>query len=232
MRGVLMAARGNDSAGGEVEGSSYVHRATEQSARSSADATRVEAATLRRARDGHPYSWEEFVVHYGRHAAWQMWDAAPEVAAAGAAGATEHGVLPGEPHPKSGPGPGNAAASAVAAPTAAVALVSDGLASDGVASDGSAEDEMMRLRKRRNAVAFIKTTREYHVYQLAVAMHLARPCLEPDPAALPPIPKRSWEKSIQAWRNVLHAIDARWGDLVRFAESGGAVDGAAGGGGQ
>ena len=102
MRGVLMAARGNDSAGGDVEGSSCVHRATEQSARSSADATRVEAATLRRARDGHPYSWEEFVVHYGRRAAWQMWDAAPEVAAAGAAGATEHGVLPGEPHPKSG----------------------------------------------------------------------------------------------------------------------------------
>ena len=54
---------------------------------------------MRRARDGHPYSWEEFVVHYGRRAAWQMWDAAPEVAAAGA---TEHGVLPGEPHPKSG----------------------------------------------------------------------------------------------------------------------------------
>ena len=65
VRGVPMAARGNDSAGGEVEGSSYVHRATEQSARSSADATRV-------------------------------------VAAAGAAGATEHGVLPGEPHRKSG----------------------------------------------------------------------------------------------------------------------------------
>ena len=39
-RGVLMAARGNDSAGGEDEGSSYAHRATEQSARSSADATR------------------------------------------------------------------------------------------------------------------------------------------------------------------------------------------------
>ena len=36
-RGVLMAARGNDSAGGEDEGSSYVHRATEQSARSSAE---------------------------------------------------------------------------------------------------------------------------------------------------------------------------------------------------
>ena len=147
---------------------------------------------------------------------------APDAAPANAAAASE----------RSGPGPGNAAASAVAAPTAAVALVSDGLASDGLASDGSAEDEMRRLRKRRNAVAFIKTTREYDVYQLAVAMHLARPCLEPDPAALPPIPKRSWEKSIQAWRNVLHAIDARWGDLVRFAESGGAVDGAAGGGGQ
>ena len=89
-----------------------------------------------------------------------------------------------------------------------------------------------RLRHRRNSVAFVKGTREYEVYQKALAMHLARPCLEPDPEALPPIRKRTWEKSIQAWRGVLQAIDARWGDLVRFAESGGAVDGAAGGGGQ
>ena len=89
-----------------------------------------------------------------------------------------------------------------------------------------------RLRHSRNSVAFVKGTREYEVYQKALAMHLARPCLEPDPEALPPIPKRTWEKSIQAWRGVLRAIDARWGELVRFAESGGAVDGAAGGGGQ
>ena len=112
---------------------------------------------------------------------------------------------------------------------ALVALASDDNLNAGVQMG---EDEMRRLRKRRNAVAFIKGTREYDVYQKALAMRLALRCLEPDPEALPPIPKKKWERSIQAWRGVLQAIDARWGDLVRFAESGGAVDGAAGGGGQ
>ena len=89
-----------------------------------------------------------------------------------------------------------------------------------------------RLRHRRNSVAFVKGTREYEVYQKALAMHLVRRCPGPDPEARPSIPKKTWEKSIQAWRKVLQAIDARWGELVGFAESGGAVDGAAGGGGQ
>ena len=71
-----------------------------------------------------------------------------------------------------------------------------------------------QLRKRRNAVLYIRRTGEYRAYLWALSQGLAAPMRGPDPEQLPPISKRDWETGIQNWRHALRQIQRDTEDLL------------------
>ena len=85
----------------------------------------------------------------------------------------------------------------------------------GRAQPETPEERLARqLRKRWNAVLYIRRTFEYQVYRWALSQGLAAPMREPDPEELPPISKRDWEKGIQNWRHALRQIQGGTEDLL------------------
>ena len=85
----------------------------------------------------------------------------------------------------------------------------------GRAQPETPEERLARqLRKRRNAVLYIRRTGEYRAYLWALSWNLVAPLREPDPEELPLIPKRRWERGIQDWRNALKEIERDTQQLV------------------
>ena len=64
-----------------------------------------------------------------------------------------------------------------------------------------------KVKKRVNAVCFIRSTAEFQRYQEQLQDGLVTIIAEPDPTDLT-VSKRLWEKKVQQWRQELAELEA------------------------